>query len=78
MRSKYSERGTNNSGSRYTLNETGEQVQEAITNVREKNIYDPATRTQDGLMSKSDKIKLDDIDDDVELTIEEIENLINF
>lgn len=63
---------------KYYLRETDVEVQEAITDVREKTIYDPATRTSDGLMSKTDKVKLDDIDDDEELTIEEIENLINF
>ena len=38
----------------------------------------PATKTTDGLMSNTDKIKLDDIELDVDFTCEEISNLINF
>lgn len=62
----------------YTLNETGEQVQEAITDVRQKTIYDPATHLDDGLMSSEDKRKLDEDVADEEMTIEEINALLNF
>ena len=62
----------------YTLNETGEQVQEAITDVRQKTIYDPATQISDGLMSSEDKKKLDEVVADEEMTIEEINALLNF
>lgn len=61
---------------KYYLRETGSEVQEAITDVRNKTIYDPVTRTADGLMSKTDKVKLDDMIDNEELTLEEIENLL--
>lgn len=62
----------------YKLNETGEQVQEAITDVRQKTIYDPATQISDGLMSSADKKRLDEDVADEELTIEEINALLNF
>lgn len=62
----------------YVLNETGEQVQEAITDVRQKTVYDPATHLTDGLMSSEDKKKLDEDVADDELTIQEINELLNF
>lgn len=61
---------------KYYLRETGSEVQEAITDVRNKTIYDPATRTADGLMSKEDKIKIDDLAGAEELSLEEIENIL--
>ena len=63
---------------KFFLHEKGQEVQKAITDVREKRIYEKATTTADGLMSKEDKSKLEDMGDDEELTIEEISNLINF
>lgn len=62
----------------YMLNETGEQVQEAITNVRQKTVYYNATHTENGLMSSADKKKLDEDVADDEMTIEEINALLNF
>ena len=62
----------------YILRETGEQVQEAITDVREKTIYDNATQSERGLMSKEDKIKLDNIEPDLALSILEIDEILNF
>lgn len=62
----------------YVLNETGEQVQEAITDVRQKTVYDNATHIEHGLMSSADKKKLDEDVADDEMTIEEINALLNF
>lgn len=62
----------------YILRETGEQVQEAITDVREKTIYNNATQTERGLMSKEDKKKLDNIESDSALSILEIDEILNF
>lgn len=63
---------------RYRLIETGPQVQEAITQVREKTIYQNASQSERGLMSKEDKKKLDEYVADDELSIAEINNLLNF
>lgn len=64
---------------KYYLRETGQQVQQAITEVREKTIYDIATQQKDGLLSKIDKRKIDEsVTDDEELTIQEIDQLLNF
>ena len=62
----------------YVLRETGEQVQEAITDVREKTIYNNASQSEHGLMSKEDKKKLDDDVPYEALSYAEIDNLINF
>ena len=62
----------------YRLRETGEQVQEAITQVRTKTVYDSASQSERGLMSKEDKKKLDEYVADDELSIAEINNLLNF
>lgn len=37
-----------------------------------------ATQRKDGTMSASDKMKLDSLEDDEELSLEEIESLLNF
>ena len=64
---------------KYYLKETGAQVQQAITEVREKTIYELATQQKDGLLSKTDKKKIDEsVSDDEELTIQEINDLLNF
>lgn len=64
---------------KYYLRETGQQVQEAITDVREKTIYPIATQQVDGLLSKTDKVIIDTaVTDDEELTLQEINNLLNF
>ena len=63
---------------RFRLIETGPQVQEAITQVREKTIYQNASQSERGLMSKEDKKKLDEYVADDELSIAEINNLLNF
>lgn len=64
---------------KYYLRETGQQVQEAITDVREKTIYPIATQQVDGLLAKTDKVIIDTaVTDDEELTIQEINNLLNF
>lgn len=63
----------------YILHNTGEEVQEAIDDVREKTVYANATHHTDGLMSSQDKIKLDNfIDSSEEMTIEEINELLDF
>ena len=63
---------------RFRLIETGPQVQEAITQVREKTIYPDASQTEHGLMSKTDKKKLDELEDTEALSILEINELLNF
>ena len=64
---------------KYYLKETGQQVQQAITEVREKTVYPIATQQVDGLLSKTDKVIIDNsVTDDEELTIQEIEQLLNF
>lgn len=64
---------------RYHLRETGAQVQQAITDVREKTIYEVATQQKDGLLSKTDKKTIDDaVTEDEEMTIQEINSLLNF
>lgn len=64
---------------KYYLKETGQQVQQAITEVREKTIYPIATQQRDGLLSKTDKVIIDNsVTDDEELTIQEIDQLLNF
>lgn len=64
---------------KYYLKETGQQVQQAITEVREKTIYSLATQQTDGLLSKTDKVIIDNsVTDDEELTIQEIDQLLNF
>lgn len=62
----------------YYLKETGKQVQEAITNVREKTIYNNATRVERGLMAANDKRKLDQLNNSEALSILEIDTLLNF
>jgi hypothetical protein len=62
----------------YRLIETGPQVQEAITQVREKTIYPDASQSVHGLMSTTDKTKLDNLEDMDALTILEIDELLNF
>lgn len=62
----------------YTLTQTGSEVQEILDDVQEKTIYDPATHFEDGLMSSSDKKKLDDDVPYEALTYAEIDRLTNF
>lgn len=64
----------------YTLNKNGvprqgPQVDELLDKIEE---LDNATVHTDGTMSAVDKKKLDDLEDDEELTIEEINQLLNF
>lgn len=63
---------------RYYLRETGAQVQQAITDVREKTIYDNVSVLNRGLMSAEDKRKLDGLDTNTSLSILEINELLNF
>lgn len=64
---------------KYYLRETGEEVQVAITEVRERTIYPLATQQVDGLLAKTDKVVIDSaVTDDEELTIQEINDLLNF
>lgn len=63
---------------RYYLRETGAQVQQAITDVREKTIYDNVSVLNRGLMSAEDKRKLDGLDTNSSLSILEINELLNF
>lgn len=61
----------------YRLTQTGEEVQEILDDVQEKTIYEDATQQEHGLMSTSDKIKLDEMESDQALTFEEIEAILN-
>lgn len=61
---------------RYYLRETGAQVQKAITDVREKTIYENATTSKEGLMSASDKVKLNDLEKDTALSLLELEAVL--
>lgn len=63
---------------RFRLIETGPQVQEAITQVREKSIYPDASQSAHGLMSITDKTKLDNLENVEALSILEIDELLNF
>lgn len=63
---------------KYYLRETGEEVQVAITEVRERTIYPLATQQVDGLLSKVDKKKIDETVEAEEMTIQEINDLLNF
>jgi hypothetical protein len=65
----------------YVLRQYGDEVQEILDDVQQKTVYERATPSKDGLMSKEDKSKLDTIDNieaDEELTLEEIDALLNF
>lgn len=62
----------------YYLEQTGQEVQDILNEVEDKTVYDDATQTSRGLMSAADKKKLDEMEDDEELSIEEIRNLLNF
>lgn len=62
----------------YYLEQTGQEVQDILNEVEDKTVYDDATHTSRGLMSAADKKKLDEMEDDEELSIEEIRNLLNF
>lgn len=58
----------------YYLTQTGEEVQQILDKVEDKTVYDVATQDSDGLMSASDKQKLDGC---MALTNMEIEELLN-
>lgn len=52
---------------------TGEFVDEMLTKIED---LSNATSTKDGTMSKQDKAKLDTLEDDVELTVQEVDNIL--
>jgi hypothetical protein len=54
---------------------TGEQVDGFLTKIED---LDVATTQTDGLMSKTDKTKLNEMEDDEELTLQEIDELLTF
>lgn len=57
----------------YKLDRTGESVENLLNSVDDKSIYPIVTKNFDGLMSKEDKMKLDEIiEDDNSLSDEEI------
>lgn len=56
----------------YKLKQTGAKVQQLLDAVEQKTIYPDATEQEHGLMSTSDKTKLDNI---MVITSEEIELL---
>ena len=61
---------------KYYLNETGEEVQQALTEVRTRTVYDDATQIQHGLMAANDKRKLDQVEIDEAISITEIWDII--
>jgi hypothetical protein len=56
----------------YKLKQTGAKVQQLLDAVEQKTVYPDATEQEHGLMSTSDKTKLDNI---IVITSEEIELL---
>ena len=54
---------------------TGEKVDELLTKIDD---LKDATPSVSGLMASTDKVKLDELEDDVEMTIAEINELLNF
>lgn len=62
----------------YTLTQKGSEVQEDLNSVENKTIYDVATNSEDGLMSREDKRKLDERVPDRPMTPAEIDAAINF
>jgi len=54
---------------------TGPHVDELLNKIED---LENATQSVDGTMSASDKAKLDSMEDDEELSIEEINSLLNF
>ena len=54
---------------------TGEFVDNMLTKIED---LENATQRKDGTMSASDKAKLDSLEDDEELSVEEINSLLNF
>ncbi len=54
---------------------TGEFVDSMLTKIED---LENATQRKDGTMSAADKVKLDSLEDDEELSLEEIESLLNF
>lgn len=54
---------------------TGPHVDELLTKIED---LENATQRTDGTMSASDKAKLDSLEDDEELSVEEINSLLNF
>ena len=54
---------------------TGPHVDELLTKIEDlKN----ATPTEDGTMSTADKVKLDSLEDDEELTVEDVNELLRY
>ena len=62
----------------YYLHQTGDEVQDILDDVQQKTVYDRATRTADGLMSNTDKQRLDDMTDVRALTFDEIDDVFNY
>lgn len=61
----------------YKINRTGANVSELLDQVENKTIYPAASQSNDGLMSKKDKVKLDEMAEAVPMTNLEIENILN-
>ena len=59
----------------YYLHQTGQEVQDILDRVEDKTVYERATHTADGLMSNTDKQRLDSMDNDEALSIMEIDEL---
>lgn len=63
----------------YTSEYTRTEIDAAIGAVKDKTIYPIATQQVDGLLAKTDKVVIDNsVTDDEELTIQEINELLNF
>ena len=61
---------------RYYLHDTGQEVQEAIDDVRNKTVYEEATQRQNGLMAAEDKMKLDQLNFSDTISIEELQRIL--
>ena len=60
------------------LHQTGDEVQTILDKVDNKTVYERATRTVDGLMTSTDKQRLDDMTDVRALTFDEIDDVFNY
>ena len=62
----------------YKIDRTGENVEDLLDSVDDKTIYPDASITERGLMTKEDKIKLKSLEDDEEMSLEEIASILDF
>lgn len=58
----------------YQLDYEGDEIQELLDRVNERRVYSRASASQDGVMSSTDKTKLDSIETLTNLEIDELLN----